>query len=154
MKPYRRILTLIDFDREGESVARRALQLARLNDARLAFLHLAGTDATLDGGYPAASPRAEAAAIADAARRRLNHLATCLGATAAECQAGCGPQRQLYREALRAWQPDLIIAARDYPFLVGPHDLLILGRRDSSVGGKLLRQLVRLLGVPARLSTR
>lgn len=56
MHDYRRVLALVDFSDAGSTVARRALNLARLEGAELAFLHLINPDPSLDGGYPPPPP--------------------------------------------------------------------------------------------------
>lgn len=145
-KPYRRILTLIDFDPQSERVAQRALLLARMSRAELAFLHLAETEAALDGGYPAVSPKANADALEAAALRRLNFMAAKLGAGEAECLAGYGPARQVFKQKSQQWQPDLVVASGDYPFLAGPYDVLVLGQGSKTKGGGMLRRLTGWLG--------
>ena len=154
MKPYRRILTLIDFDMQGEQVAKRALMLARLNQAKLAFLHLAEPDTALDGGYPVSSHKENLQALETASLRRLDFMAAQLGAGEAECHAQCGQARHTYKHFLKSWEPDLVISARELDFLSGPHDLLVLGQRGRHTGGGTLRRIASWLGaqlLPAAL---
>ena len=154
-KPYRRILTLVDFGPQGERVAQRALLLARMSRAELAFLHLAEIEVALDGGYPAVSPKTNAVALEAAALRRLNFMATQLGAGEAECLAGCGPARQVFQQKIQQWQPDLVVASGDYPFLAGSFDVLVLGQGRKSKAGGMLRRLAGWLSSqfqPAALS--
>ena len=154
MKPYRRVLTLIDFDPQSEQVARRALLLARLNQAKIAFLHLVEPDAALDGGYPASSPKTYANALETASLRRLNFLVAQLGAGEAECLTQCGPAHQTFKQHLQEWQPDLVVSAKDFSFLSGSHDLLILGQRSQTRGGRMLKRLTNWLSsqfLPAAL---
>ncbi len=144
--PYRRVLALIRFDGSDEKIARKALLLARLNRAQLAFLHLVEPEAALDGGYPAASAKNDAAALEAAALRRLDFMSAQLGAGEAECLAQCGPSKQGFKQILKTWQPDLVVSAQDFGYLSGPHDVLILGRHSQSHEGKLISRLARWLG--------
>lgn len=144
--PYQRVLALINFDGSDGKIACKALMLARLNGAQLVFLHLIEPDAALDGGYPAASARAAAAALEAGALRRLNFLATQLGAGEVECVARCAPARQEFKRLLHERQPDLVVAAQDPAFLEGPHDVLILGRNRQMKGGGLISRLAGWLG--------
>jgi hypothetical protein len=145
-RPYQRVLALIDFDNTDGRIARKALLLARLNRAQLAFLHLAEPDAALDGGYPAPGSRTDAAALEAASLRRLNFMAAQLGAGEAECLAQCGPAHQTFKQKLKEWQPDLVVSAKDFPFLSGPHDVLILSQDKRSNGRGMLRRLTSWLG--------
>lgn len=140
IQAYRRVLALLNLDGTDETLARKALLLARLNRAELVFLHLIAPDAALDG-YPAAGAKAEAAAFEAAARRRLDFLAARLGAGEAECVALYGPARQMFRLALSKWQPDLVVATREADFLSGAHDVLILGKPDRAFGGRGIGRL-------------
>lgn len=148
--PYQRVLALIDFDGADEKIASKALLLARLNRAQLVFLHLIEPDAAMDGGYPVSSPKANAAALEAAARRRLDFLAAQLGAGEAECIARCAPAHQGFQQQLSAWRPDLVVSAQDPGFLDGPHDVLILGRGGKRKGGGLIGRLLAWLNAQAQ----
>jgi len=137
IRPYCRVLALIRFDGSDEQIARRAIHLARLNQARLAFLHLVEPDETLGGGYPGTRSSQNAASIKNAAVRRLNFLAAMLGAGDAECLTGFGHLPQMFQGALKDWQPDLIVAAGPLPGVAGSIDCLIAARPIQSGGGKL-----------------
>jgi nucleotide-binding universal stress UspA family protein len=137
--PYQRVLALINFDGNDEKIARKALMLARLNRAHLLFLHLIEPDAALDGGYPAASAKAEAAALEAGAMRRLDFLKAQLSAGETECIARFGPTRQGLKHLLREWQPDLIVSGLDPGYLTGNQDLLILGQPHRLSGGAFKR---------------
>lgn len=137
--PYQRVLALINFDGSDEKIARKALLLARLNRAQLLFLHLIDPDASLDGGYPVASAKAEAAALEDGAMRRLDFLRAQIGADEAECVTRHGPTREGLEHQLRAWQPDLIVSGLDPGYLTGNQDLLILGQTNRLSGGAFRR---------------
>ncbi len=136
--PYRRVLALINFDSTDETIARKALLLARLNRAQLVFLHLIEPNAALDGGYPAASTKADAASLEAGARHRLDFLVTQLGAGEAECMACSGPLRQTFKQVLQTWQPDLVVAAAEAGLPTGSCDVLILGQNNSPKGGRLI----------------
>jgi hypothetical protein len=137
--PYQRVLALINFDGSDEKIALKALMLARLNQAQLLFLHLIDPDAALDGGYPSASAKAEAAALEAGAMRRLDFLKTQLSAGEAECITRYGPTRQGLKHMLREWQPDLIVSGLDPGYLTGNQDLLILGQPHRLSGGAFKR---------------
>ncbi|MEW6132602.1 MAG: universal stress protein [Pseudomonadota bacterium] len=145
-RPYRRVLALIRLDGTDEHIARKALLLARLNRAELLLLHLIEPDAALDGGYPAAGARKEAAALEAGAVRRLGFLAAQLGAGEAECVALHGPARQTFRQAVKKWRPELVVSAQDFDFLSGAHDVLILGRNSRAQGGWLVGRFLNRLG--------
>lgn len=144
-RPYRRVLALIRLDGTDESIARKALLLARLNRAELLFLHLVEPDAALDG-YPAVGAKSDAAALEAGAVRRLDFLAAQLGAGEAGCVALHGPARQMFKQAVKKWQPELVVSAEDFDFLAGAHDVLILGRRSRSGGGKFIDRVLGWLG--------
>lgn len=145
-RPYQRVLALVSLDGTDERIMRKALLLARLNQARLVFLHLVEPDAALDGGYPSAGARADAAALERGALRRLDFLAAQLGAGEAECVALHGPARQRFNQAAKKWQPDLVVSAQDFDFLSGAHDVLTLGRGRRKKGGRLIGRLLDWLG--------
>lgn len=146
--PYQRVLALINFDSTDEKIACKALLLARMNQAQLVFLHLIEPDAALDGGYPVSSPQADAAALEAGALRRLDFLASRLGACEAECIARCGPARQGFQQQLSAWRPDLVVSAQDAGLLGGPHDVLILGHNRQTKSGGLIGRLASWLSSP------
>lgn len=145
LRPYRRVLALIRLDGTDGNIARKALLLARLNRAELLFLHLIEPDTALDG-HPAAGARADAAALEAGAVRRLDFLAAQLGAGEAECAALHGPVRQMFKQAVKKWQPELVVSAQDFDFPSGAHDVLILGRNSRAQGGRLVGRVLSWLG--------
>lgn len=145
-RPYQRVLALICLDGTDENIARKALLLARLNRAELLFLHLIEPDAALDGGYPAAGAKNDAAALEAGAMRRLDFLVAQLAAGEAKCVALHGPARQSFKQAVKKWQPELVVSAQDFDFLSGTHDLLILGRNSRAQGGRLIGRILNWLG--------
>ena len=145
-RPYRRVLALIRFDGTDERIARKVLLLARLNRAQMVFLHLVEPEAVLDGGYPAASAKSDAAALKAGALRRLDFLAARLGAGEAECVALHGPAQQMFKRALNEWRPDLVVSAQDSAFLSGAHDVLILGHNCRPQDGRLIGRILNWLG--------
>jgi len=144
--PYRRVLALISFDSTDETIARKALLLARLNRSQLVFLHLIEPDAALDGGYPAASAKDNATALEAGALHRLDFMATQLGAGEAECIARHVSTRQSINPALQSLQPDLVVAATEYGLRPGSYDMLILGEGRRPKGGRLVSRLMGWLG--------
>src|SRR5512139_2100608 len=110
MRPYQRIVALIDFDDLDGQTAEKALLLARLNRAKLDFLHLIEPDGALDGGYPGGNSQATARSLEAASLRRLNFLAAQLGAAEATCHAIHGPLRQGFLRHVEEWRPDLVVA--------------------------------------------
>ncbi|HNQ05206.1 MAG TPA: universal stress protein [Thiobacillaceae bacterium] len=148
MHDYRRILALVDFTHAGTSVARRALGLASLEGARLAFLHLIPPDPALDGGYPGPGRQTEAREFEQAALRRLDFLRGTLGAGEVELLARYGQAHRGFADGIRHWQPDLVVAEYDTGYLGGRHDLLTLGHRPARNG---LARMLRHWLVPAGL---
>jgi nucleotide-binding universal stress UspA family protein len=144
MNDYQRILALVDFDRDGAAVVRRASRLTRLGQAELALLHLIEPDPNLDGGYPMPSRTSLRDGYEQAALRRLGFLAASLDAGEAVHLARYGRAAEMFAEGVAAWRPDLVIAAADPGYLSGRHDLLILGRHPVS-GGRLARLFGNLL---------
>ena len=144
--PYRRVLALISFDNTAETIARKALLLARLNRAQLVFLHLIEPDAALDGGYPAASAKLNADSLEAGAVRRLDFMAAQLGAGEAECIARHVSTRQATNPVLQSLQPDLVVAATEFGLQPGSYDVLILGQGRRPKGGRLVSRLMGWLG--------
>lgn len=144
--PYRRVLALVKLDHTDETIARKALLLARLNRAQLVFLHLIEPDAALDGGYPAASAKDNAAALEAGALRRLDFMATQLGAGEAECIARHVSTRQAINPVLQSLRPDLVVAAMDLGLQPGSYDVLILGQGTKPKDGKLISRIIGWLG--------
>ena len=143
MHDYRRILAVVDFSDTGSAVARRAVKLARLGRAELAFLHLIEPDTGLDGGYPSPSRSASEQGFEQAALRRLAFLAANLDAGEAQLLARYGKPRDAFAASIANWRPDLVVARDDPGFLGGRHDLLTLGR--STGAGKVKRFLHQLM---------
>jgi nucleotide-binding universal stress UspA family protein len=137
--PYRRVLALIRFDSTDEKIARKALLLARLNRAQLAFLHLVEPDESMGGGYPGIQSSLIAATMEKDAIRRLDYLTVRLGAGEAECLADFGPRSQMFQRTLRNWQPDLVVVAGPPPARVDTADCLITAQSLQAGGGKLRR---------------
>jgi hypothetical protein len=146
MRPYQRILALIDFNGLDRRMAEKAILLARLNRARLDFLHLIETDGMLDGGHPGSNPRATSRGLEAASLRRLNFLAAQLGVEEANCHALYGPLRQGFLKYVQAGQPDLIVTSKQHAYLVGAHDLLVLSPPKHPLRGKVRAWLISLFG--------
>lgn len=144
MHDYQRILALVDFSRDGEKVAWRALRLARMTGAEVAWLHLIDADGQLDGGYPRPSRTSQAQGYEDAARLRLRHLAAALHGDEAILAARYGEAATAYLEYTETWRPDLVIAAADPGYLAGPHDLLLLGKAPRGMLRRLRVWLAEL----------
>lgn len=149
MHNYRRILALVDFSTDGATVARRALRLARMERAELAFLHLIPPDTALDGGYPAPGPNALAEGYEKAALRRLTFLRATLEADGVHLLARYGHPAGGFADCISQWRPDLVVAADNPGYLGGRHDLLTLGRKRRPTGG--IRQWLRRFMAPAGL---
>lgn len=145
MHEYRRILAIVDFSGPGALAARRALKLARMGNAELAFLHWIQPDLAVDGGYPAPSHAATRRAYEDGAQRRLRFLAGHLDADDTTLLTAYGASSQTVAEAISAWAPDLVVAAEEAEHLCGRHDLLTLGR--ARAGGGRLARLVKGLAM-------
>lgn len=149
VRNYRRILAVVEFSDTGAAVIRRAHNLARLEGAELALLHLVAPDPTPDGGYPPPSRLELEQGFEQPALRRLAFLKGTLGVDKAELFARYGQPERGYEACIAHWQPDLVVAGDDPGYLGGRHDLLTLGRTGSHRG--VLRQLLRWFMVPAGL---
>lgn len=149
MHDYRRILALVDFSNTGTAVARRAIKLARMDRAELAFLHLIGPDAGLDGGYPQPSRKECKTVYEQAALRRLAFFSANLGVNSGDAAlwAHYGHPGRAFSDCVSAWRPDLVVADSDPGYLGGPHDLLILGH--ASTGGGLVKRMLKHIFSPA-----
>ncbi|AAZ98561.1 hypothetical protein Tbd_2608 [Thiobacillus denitrificans ATCC 25259] len=152
-RPYRRVLALIGFDADDALVARKAAAFANLNGAELDFLHLIAPDAVLDGGYAGGSPAATASALEQAALRRLQFLAAQCGAGEARCHAVHGPRRQRFTDHLAAREAGLVVTTEPAFCPDGAYDLLVLGRKKSRRGRRILDLLGTLIA-PARATAR
>ena len=149
MHDYHRILAVVDFSESGLAAARRALNLARLGRAKLAFLHLIEPDAGLDGGYPPPGRQEARQAFEQAGLRRLAFLAANLAVEEAELLARFGHPGEGFALSIAEWRPDLVVAGDDPGYLGGRHDLLILGL--ATRGGRMMR-LLRTFLVPRHLA--
>jgi nucleotide-binding universal stress UspA family protein len=145
-RPYQRILALIGFDGRDGQTAEKALLLARLNGAKLDFLHLIEPDGALDGGYSGGGPNATARTLEAASLRRLEFLAAQLGAAEATCHALHGPLRQGFQRHVREWRPDLIVTGEHRAYLAGSHDVLVLSSAKRPCRGTLRSRLLGLFG--------
>lgn len=143
LRPYQRVLALINFDALDIRTAEKALLLARLNRAKLDFLHLIEPDGALDGGYTGRSPRDSAKSLEMASLRRLDFLVAQLGAGEAICHAVYGPLRQGFLAHVGKWQPDLVVSAEHRDYLSGAHDVLILSPSRRPQRGKALTHIAR-----------
>jgi universal stress protein A len=141
---YRHILALAALDAFDRPVLARAALLARLSGAQLSVLHVVEPDAALDGGYPAGSAASRAAAMEQAARRRLEFLAAQAGVSQAVCHAVQGQQRQVLQRELQVLRPDLVVMGRPDACPPGAFDTLILAATQRR-GGRLLSSLGRWL---------
>ena len=144
VRPYRRVLALIDFNHLDERIANKAMLFARLNQVGLDFLHLVEPDGLLDGCL--STPQASARSLEQAALRRLSFLAAGLGAAEASCHAICAPLRQGFRLHVGQWAPDLIVTGEQHAYLGDAYDVLVLSTAGQWRSGRLLSGLRRLLG--------
>ena len=149
MHDYRRILALVDFSETGTAVARRALNLARLGQCELAFLHLIAPDPSLDGGYPPPSRSEYRQGFEQAGLRRLAFLAANLDAGEAHLLARYGQPGEAFADGIAEWRPDLVVAGDNRGYLGGRHDLLTLGRSGGENG---VKRFLSQFMAPLRLS--
>ncbi len=96
MSRYRHVLAAVDFSEAAERVARRALEIARRNEAELTYLHVVEYVPPLDLGYePVVAPDwlPDEEELLAAARTRLEELAGRLGAREAHLRVEWGHPR-------------------------------------------------------------
>ncbi len=152
MREYRRLLALVELDRSGETIVRRADALARLSGAELILLHIIEPDSSSDGGYPSPSPGQVAASYESAGLRRLRYLAATQGANVDACRAVYGSLSNSMQRFTADWQPDLLIAdaANAARLGCGTWDVLVVQTAQRGQGGRR-GVLDRLLGWVAPL---
>ncbi len=93
MSRYRHVLAAVDFSEAAERVARRALEIARRNEAELTYLHVVEYVPPLDLGYePVVAPDwlPDEEELLAAARARLEELAGRLEAREAHLRVEWG----------------------------------------------------------------
>lgn len=154
MKSYRRILAVIDIPPKGEPIIRRALALARVNQAQL----LVATIVDLDTGFesdhvPFMTPSQLRERTAQDIRGRLDLMLARLGAPGIEGRVLTGKPNLAVAALSEEWQPDLIVgAARETaaiqktssltPFTTAPSlpcDVLTLHQGGSGSWGRRIR---------------
>ncbi|MDA8260366.1 MAG: universal stress protein [Betaproteobacteria bacterium] len=138
MREYRRLLALVELDRSGETIVRRADALARLSGAELILLHVIEPDNSSDGGYPSPSPGQIAASYESEGLRRLRYLAAAQGADADVCRTRYGALSDSVQRFAADWQPDLLIAdaANAARLGRGTWDVLVVQTAQRGHGGR------------------
>jgi nucleotide-binding universal stress UspA family protein len=142
-RSYRRILAWIDLKQGGgESVARRAVQLARLTGAHLVLFHAIPLEHSAADGYPTPSHASVKQSFESAALARLRQLSNWLGAADAECHAIYGSSSaQSFAAYAEQWAPDLVVAPANSTCHIseGRWDILALRSSSKSRRGHLAR---------------
>jgi nucleotide-binding universal stress UspA family protein len=129
MRSYRRILSLIDLTENGESVARRGLQLARMYNAALALSVIVDYTPGFESDHvPFRTPQQMRDAIVRDVKSKLDGIIAAIGAGGAEAVVVAASTPRAMAEIAKVWQPDLV--------LVGSHAPRILQQpAASAVGG-------------------
>lgn len=155
MRSYRRILSLIDISANGEKVARRALQMARLYNATLGTATIVDYTPGYESGHaPFLTPQQAQDALVKDFTRRLNHLIERIGG-GAEGIVTAGHVKSSVRDILQSWDPDLVIVGSHEAYgldqpksLMGKHsaplpfDILVVQMEQAKhFGGRFVRAL-------------
>lgn len=115
MNSYRKILTLVDISENGERVARRAHNMARLYNASLAAAMVVDyTPGYEDHGT--LTPGQTCDALVKQFTLRLNHLLGRIDASGTEAIVAAGHLKSSVMDILQSWQPDLVIVGSHEPY--------------------------------------
>lgn len=160
MRSYRRILSLIDVSPNGEKVARRALQMAKLYNATLGIATVIDYTSGYESGHaPFLTPQQAQDAVVKDFSRRLDHLIERVGASGAEGIVAAGHLKSSVRDVLQSWDPDLVLIGSHEPYgldqpkpLLGKHsdtlpfDILVVQiEQPRHIGGRFVRALASAL---------
>jgi len=112
MKPYRRILAVIDIPPKGENVVRRALALARANEAELMVATVVDLDTGFESDHvPFMTPQQLRERTAQDIRQRLDLMLARIGAPGVEARVLTGRTNPQVVSLSEDWRPDLIVGA-------------------------------------------
>jgi nucleotide-binding universal stress UspA family protein len=152
MRSYRRILGLIDLSAHGETVARRALQMARVCNATLGLAVI--VDYTPGCECDHAPPQRMRDDIVNDGRAKLDAIIADIGAGGAEAIVVAASTRAAIEEIAESWQPDLILVGSHSPYGLQdpsrvepgssaelPADMLVVQAGRPSLAGRLLHAL-------------
>lgn len=155
MRSYRRILSLVDLTQNGESVARRALQLARMYNAALALSVIVDYTPGFESDHvPFRTPLEMRDAIIRDVRGKLDDIIATIGAAGAEAVVVAAPMDRAMAEIARVWQPDLVLLGSHAPRILQqaaasdfggraklPFDVLTVQVGRPSLAGRLVNAL-------------
>lgn len=150
MTAYQRIFVPIEVNLKGESVVRRAQEIAAPFGATLFVVSVVDHHCGFESDHvPFMSPQALVQKTVRDMQRRLDHLLERAGASQAQGRVLPGKAHQIIPQLAATWQPDLVVLAQGAhyglspargwldQFLGGtrPWDLLTVRTRGLSVGG-------------------
>ena len=153
MRSYRRILGLIDLSANGETVARRALQMARVHNAALGVAVVVDYTPGFESDHvPFRTPQEMRDAMVKDVRGKLEGLIDNIGAAGAEAIVVAAPAGKAIAEIAASWQPDLVLVGSQSPhglhdparLKLGselPFDVLVVQMGRPSLAGRLLHAL-------------
>lgn len=156
MRAYRRILCLIDISANGEKVARRALQMAKLYNATLGTATIVDYTPGYESGHaPFLTPQQAQNAVVKDFSRKLDQLIERIGGGGAEGIVAAGQVKSSVRDILQSWDPDLVIVGSHEPYGLDqpksllpkhgdilPFDILVVQmEQPKHFGGRLVRAL-------------
>jgi nucleotide-binding universal stress UspA family protein len=156
MRSYRRILSLVDISAQGEQVAQRALQMARLYNATLSVATVVDYTPGYESGHaPFLTPQQAQQTLVKDFSRRLDHLIARVGGSGVEAMVAAGELRSSVRDMLQSWDPDLVIVGSHEPYGLDQPKSLRLKRSDAlpfdtlvvqmaqpqTIGGRVVRAL-------------
>jgi len=144
MRSYRRILGLIDISSNGEKVAQRALQMARLYNATLGAATVVDWTPGYESGHaPFLTPQQAQAALVKEFSRKLDHLIARIGGGGSEGIVVAGQLKSSVRDILRSWEPDLVIVGSHEPYGLDQPGSLLGKRNDTLPFDILVAQMER-----------
>ena len=155
MRSYRRILGLIDISANGEKVARRALQMARLYNAAMGAATVVDYMPGESGHASFLTPQQAQDAVVKDFSRKMDHLISRIGASGSESIVAAGHVKSSVRDILQSWEPDLVIVGSHEPYGLDqpksllskrtdtlPFDVLVVQmEQPAHIGGRLVRAL-------------
>lgn len=155
MPAYRRIMALVDVGANGETVARRAAQMALAHNAALAVASIVDYAPGFESDHiPFRTPQELREAIARDVAGKLDKLVSRIGLGGAEVIVATGETDKATADLAHSWRPDLVLVGSHAPQGLDappkamvrrdgrlPFDLLIVQMGKPSLAGRLIQAL-------------